>query len=383
MESVDKNTFKTILLNNKVCNEDHIRIFQLIHSFGKHGASATVISKRLGWKHRNDVTNRITALGKNIVRYYKLTQKIKESGESVFWSYFFQGYQKNNYFIYLLKPELAEALKELNLDVFDFRKVQNAFLFAWNPKNFSWDSLNQDKAELEDGKKVIIRWSCSSHKSVRIGDRAFIVRLGAEPKGIIASGFIASEAFEDKHYNDESKDNRHYVQIELDVLINPYLEPILSLDDLAKFDKHDQEWTPRSSGISIKSQLIDELEKTWFEFTYGKQVYIKSETESDLFEGAISIIQQKRYERNPYARSQCLKHYGYSCSVCNFNFEKVYGSLGNEFIHVHHLNQISDQKQEYQINPIEDLRPVCPNCHSMLHRTNPPLSIEELKERFV
>jgi 5-methylcytosine-specific restriction protein A len=35
---------------------------------------------------------------------------------------------------------------------------------------------------------------------------------------------------------------------------------------------------------------------------------------------------------------------------------------------------------EYQVDPIADLRPVCPNCHAMLHSRRPtPLSIAELK----
>jgi len=86
-----------------------------------------------------------------------------------------------------------------------------------------------------------------------------------------------------------------------------------------------------------------------------------------------------RYERNVFARNECLKHYGYSCSVCDFNFEKYYGSLGYKFIHVHHLTQVATRKQEYKVDPIQDLRPVCPNCHSMLHKQNPPLTIDELK----
>lgn len=89
---------------------------------------------------------------------------------------------------------------------------------------------------------------------------------------------------------------------------------------------------------------------------------------------------QTRYERNIYARKECIRHYGYSCSVCDFNFEKFYGSLGYKFIHVHHLTQVATIKQEYKVDPIQDLRPVCPNCHSMLHKQNPPLTIDELKD---
>lgn len=99
----------------------------------------------------------------------------------------------------------------------------------------------------------------------------------------------------------------------------------------------------------------------------------------DLFEGAKRTITVNSYERNPEARKQCLDYYGHQCSVCGFEFEKIYGDIGKEFIHVHHLKEIASIKETYQINPITDLRPVCPNCHAMLHRRNPAYTIEELQ----
>ncbi|HBI00952.1 MAG TPA: HNH endonuclease, partial [Flavobacterium sp.] len=65
---------------------------------------------------------------------------------------------------------------------------------------------------------------------------------------------------------------------------------------------------------------------------------------------------------------------------CELNFEETYGNMGYKFIHVHHLTPVSTVGKEYKVNPVEDLRPVCPNCHAMLHRRNPPLTIEELRE---
>lgn len=41
---------------------------------------------------------------------------------------------------------------------------------------------------------------------------------------------------------------------------------------------------------------------------------------------------------------------------------------------------ISVRGGEYEVNPKTDLIPVCPNCHAMIHRQNPPLSIQELKD---
>ncbi len=104
----------------------------------------------------------------------------------------------------------------------------------------------------------------------------------------------------------------------------------------------------------------------------------KSEDEI-LHEGLKKTVTVNSFERNPKARTECIKYWKPICSVCGFNFESIYGELGKGFIHVHHLKPISEIAKSYQVNPERDLRPICPNCHAMLHKRNPPLSIEELK----
>jgi 5-methylcytosine-specific restriction protein A len=96
-------------------------------------------------------------------------------------------------------------------------------------------------------------------------------------------------------------------------------------------------------------------------------------------EGAKKTISVNIYERNPSARRQCIAHWGTTCQVCSFDFEKVYGNLGKGFIHVHHLKPLGEIGGSYLLDPINDLRPVCPNCHAMLHRSDPALGIDQLK----
>lgn len=100
---------------------------------------------------------------------------------------------------------------------------------------------------------------------------------------------------------------------------------------------------------------------------------------SPLVEGALRRIEVNAFERDARARRLCLEHYGRTCIVCGMSFEKVYGSLFARLIHVHHLRPLSEIRGEYQVDPIEDLRPVCPNCHAALHTTSPPLAVEALR----
>ena len=101
---------------------------------------------------------------------------------------------------------------------------------------------------------------------------------------------------------------------------------------------------------------------------------------SQLWEGAVSQVLVNRYERNPVARQQCLDHYGYTCQACAVSMEQTYGELGRDFIHVHHKVPVSEVGELYEVDPINDLVPVCPNCHAMLHRKKETLSVEALRE---
>lgn len=128
--------------------------------------------------------------------------------------------------------------------------------------------------------------------------------------------------------------------------------------------------------------LRPELKDAMSELYVADEVRIPEEIDVDsdegLYEGAKKQIYVNSYERNPVARERCIKHYGPECAICGFNFEGVYGEVGRDVIHVHHLKPLHEIGESYSIDPIKDLRPVCPNCHVIIHRRNPPYSIDEV-----
>ena len=97
-------------------------------------------------------------------------------------------------------------------------------------------------------------------------------------------------------------------------------------------------------------------------------------------EGATKTVTINAYERNQDAREKCLQYRGYECSVCSFNFEDFYGAIGKNYIHVHHIVPLAEIKVEYELDPTNDLVPICPNCHAMIHKTRETLTIEQLKQ---
>ncbi|UZP68721.1 HNH endonuclease [Desulfovibrio mangrovi] len=80
-----------------------------------------------------------------------------------------------------------------------------------------------------------------------------------------------------------------------------------------------------------------------------------------------SSIVRKRSQAN---RLAAIKHHGLNCVVCGFNFEKFYGPLGQGFIEIHHVNPLHEEDGEREVDPVQDLVPVCSNCHRMLHKSS-------------
>ena len=100
---------------------------------------------------------------------------------------------------------------------------------------------------------------------------------------------------------------------------------------------------------------------------------------SKLVEGAAHQITVNAYERNRKARRICITHYGAKCFVCGFDFENRYGDAGRGIIHVHHERALSTIGEAYEVNPITDLKPVCPNCHAVIHHRDPAFTVKEVR----
>jgi len=121
---------------------------------------------------------------------------------------------------------------------------------------------------------------------------------------------------------------------------------------------------------------VDENDSEQEEFVFPEENVEKG----TLAEGALRRVTINAYERSDAARSKCLAHYGTTCVVCKTNLQSIYGHAAAGLIHVHHLQSLAAVGGDYEVDPIEDLRPVCPNCHAVIHRKKTPYSIEEVRD---
>jgi 5-methylcytosine-specific restriction enzyme A len=152
--------------------------------------------------------------------------------------------------------------------------------------------------------------------------------------------------------------------------------PDVALNVIAEFEKPEREWL-----WIMREEVINAIEMLGL--VENDQVIIPEEIDSreqQYYEGSTSKITINVFERNPIAREKCILHYGCKCSVCGIVLSEVYGEVAQGHIHVHHLKQLAEIYEEYQVDPVNDLRPVCPNCHVIIHMRKPPYTIDEVKK---
>jgi hypothetical protein len=143
--------------------------------------------------------------------------------------------------------------------------------------------------------------------------------------------------------------------------------------------------TPRSGSPHVRSHSRELMAYARWFADRGMDHFLSPDEISQgnsLLEGAGRWVIVNAYERNPEARRQCISTYGTDCCICGFRFGDVYGPEAEGYIHVHHLRPLSEVGGTYVVDPERDLRPVCPNCHAVLHLGKRCRSIEEVQQLF-
>ncbi len=242
------------------------------------------------------------------------------------------------------------------------------FLLTWNPDKWNGEITSP------------MAWSCGNTKKIIAGDRLFLIRQGREPRGICASGWATSDVMEDETRQEFSS---RYVRMQIEVYRDPTSEAILSRQALHELNvgvENPMNWGVQISGTEIPSPTAVRLEHAWRQLCGGKPSYPDELVEADrLIEGSRRLVSVNAYERNPIARNRCVKHHGTNCCICGFNFGAIYGEEAEGHIHVHHLRPLFEIGGEYIVDPVEDLRPVCPNCHAVVHLGGRCRTTDEVK----
>lgn len=313
--------------------------------------------------------------GKRIKEIYtiKETETLKHNNS---WIVIFNGdevrIKGKVYFNWILKPNMIAAIEELQY--FNMPTIRIL------PMNSTVEFENRTIEEVQDKffRETLLKRSGKYYfrKSSMVAPPLTFVLFQYENSIIASATLNKVEKFESP-IEEEYLGAYHF-----DVANIKVFQPITS-DEMRQI-------IPTFKGFSQTKQKIDSSYVTEIKnlINSKKLDFLPEEIQtmnlSELIEGAKKQIVVNAFERNSTARKICIEYYGYKCHVCNFDFGNFYGSEFEGKIHVHHLKALSEIREEYTIDPINDLRPVCPNCHLALHssKRNIPYTIEELQQKI-
>jgi 5-methylcytosine-specific restriction protein A len=249
-----------------------------------------------------------------------------------------------------------------------------AYLLTWNPRRFnSWDSL------FRLAKTKFSSWSCGARLHMGKGSRIYLFRQGAEPRGIVASGYIAKDVYQDEHWDEERRrkgQEANYVDVSFDVVLKDDAFPAHQIKRLGAVN-----WRTQMSGIEIPTGATAELERLWMRFAkLEQQAELKREVTA--MENTLTEVTTYVRGRDRNLRERALAHAKGICSACEYDFGQFLQGLGRRVLQVHHRRQLAASDTP-RINGVKDLAVVCANCHAMLHAdAKRAMSVETLRRRL-
>lgn len=347
---------------------NQLALLQAHHQTPDHTATAAELAQAVGFKDYRGVNAEYGRLGKLLREALDFKGEGQES--FVIAAFVAPGTQGNTEWLWVMHPELADALEQLGWTSGSQLKT------APTAKHLvSYHNADKMGYSFEDSDPFAV----VTKKPVGqlIGSEVWsIAGVGQPRRYFLGSWFIIDEVGSAKDH--EGFDN--YVSGR----VGHVFDPMIPLNDLPWFLDFLKSQHHFSLGLqTVKEEYARQLAA--LAANNGSSVSrVRVFPEEVPFagvyrEGSVSKVTVNAYERNAAARQRCIQHYGTDCCVCGFSFGRTYGMVVEGLIHVHHLRPLSEIGADYTVDPVADLRPVCPNCHAVLHSRTPAFSIEEVK----
>lgn len=202
--------------------------------------------------------------------------------------------------------EIRDDLVKMMQIYDDYVRMENgvedekAWLLTWNPNNWEWNDYENAAWFTLNGLEHEVIWSCSS-THVSIGDRVYLMMYGVgEQSGIVGSGRVIKESFEDDHWDAEKSAKGikwRKIGVTFDRIINYKTHEILK-QSVLKTLFPEQQWSPQSSGISIKKEYLHDLEVEWNKVKTAANILPGGEEEvstRDTIQGIKQYIEEKGF----------------------------------------------------------------------------------------
>lgn len=219
-----------------------------------------------------------------------------------------------------------------------------------------------------------------------------LVLFQYDAKLIASASFLENIKYEKPIMYSEQDISKGYYIFEVSS-IQIFDEPITAAEyfNIDNTFKNFNQSTRKTDLIHLK-KVLNLISSKIKNFEYSDNTMLPEEIEEDkcIPEGAKKQVTVNAYERSKEAREKCIEHYKkinngkIKCEICEFEFSDAYGEKFKDKIHIHHIIELSEIGEEYIVNPIDDLLPVCPNCHMILHSRRPaytPIEVQNFRRK--
>lgn len=266
--------------------------------------------------------------------------------------------------------------------------LDTGIILCWNrdnPQTWPGEAYEEVRRSCIAGEPVEDSWSVGRRVNIPRGTQCFLLTQGQQhPRGITGYGIVTGEPITDIRFDDRSR-TTNYVRV-LWFDLRP-LDDVFSIDDL-EVVAPSVPWRRgiRGSGFPLSAEITEAIHNEYATSGPDAEERLPGEVEpGHYWEGAVRTITVNRYERDPRARDACLAFHGYTCQACGDDLVDRYGQeLGERAIHVHHIVPMARQGgREYRLDPIRDLVPLCPNCHNVIHKTDPVMTPEQFRKEIL
>lgn len=249
-----------------------------------------------------------------------------------------------------------------------------AIILGWDPEDWGRWNYPAAVAQMAATGLVLERWKVGAQRNVAAGTDAWLVLQGNHAGGLIGHGVVVAEHSEPVRASSRERG----VLIAFDALV-PLGEQVPF--DVLHGAAPGIPWDAiPGSGLQVEAADEAAIRSIWREAGPLPGPDPTQPVAGTYPQDAVVRVLANRYERDEDARRACLARHGTSCAACGFSFELTYGETGMDFIQVHHIVPAVQLDGGYQLDPITDLVPLCPNCHAMAHLgVGPSRTVAELR----
>lgn len=265
---------KLLADENVFDNESYAIMINIYDNGGQ--ASCKELSEKYGNSYQYYISKTVN-LAKRIQKKTNCPLHKTDTSETTWFTILFFGkYIIDNdkkIYVWKLRDELYKAINIVSREQ-NIISV-NSWLLAYNLEKYDWENVSEEYSfdtmlkRIHNGGAYFDTWKCMN-LNIKEGDRIYIIKLGEEPRGIIAKGYAVSDSY---NFNDQKS-----VDIIITDAFDYRSEPIIFIDTLKK-ENPDQHWSIQNSGITIKPEAAKWLVDNWESFHYNQYNDIESELE--------------------------------------------------------------------------------------------------------